>query len=87
MSAGIKLGWAFFALIVVLLLSYGLTRGIFFGSTTQFHPKSPGIPDFYSYECRYLYADGFRLKWSGGTGATPQAASEDSFCPLLASES
>lgn len=87
MSAGIKLGWAFFGLFVVLLLGYGLTRGIFFGTTTRYHSSSPGIPSHYSYECRYLYADGLRLKWGGGTGPTPDAAAEDgSYCPFLATE-
>ena len=86
MSAGIKLGWAFFGLFVVLLLGYGLTRGIFLGSTTKFHAKTSGN-GFYSYECRYLYADGRRLKWGGGVGDTPGDAADDgAYCPFLALE-
>jgi hypothetical protein len=84
MSAGIKLGWAVFAVLVILLLGYGLTRGIFFGSTTRYHS---GNSAYYSYECRYLYADGFRLRWGGGTGHTPEEAADDgSYCPFLANE-
>ena len=85
MTAGIKLGWAFFGLVVVLLLGYGLTRGIFVGSTTEYHASMGG---FYSYKCRYLYPDGVRVKFGGGTGKTPNEAkaSSDGFCPLLGSE-
>lgn len=86
MSAGVKLGWAFFGLLAVLLFGYVLTRGLFVGSTTKFNPSSSGR-GFYSYECRYLYPDGVRLKWGGGTGASPEEASNDGgYCPLLASE-
>ena len=85
MTAGIKLGWAFFGLVVVLLLGYGLTRGIFVGSTTEHHASMGG---FYSYNCRYLYPDGVRVKFGNGTGKMPNEAKASSygFCPLLGSE-
>jgi hypothetical protein len=84
MSSGIKLGWAFFGLLVVLLLGYALTRGLFMGSLVKFEARSSG--GYFAYYCRYLYPDGVRLKYGGGTGSNPTEASENAFCPLLASE-
>jgi hypothetical protein len=85
MSAGIRLGWAFFGLLVVLLFGYGLTRGIFVGSMTEYQASMGG---FYTYNCRYLYPDGVRLRFGGGTGKSPDEAinSATGVCPLLATE-
>ena len=84
MTAGAKLGWATFSLVVVFLFGYGLTRGIFVGSTTEYEASMGG---FYFYNCRYLYPDGVRVRFGGGTGKTPNEAeaSSDGFCPLLGS--
>jgi len=85
-TPGIKLGWAFFGLIVVVMLGYGLTRGVYVGSTTKYN-SGIGSKPYYSYHCRYLYADGVRLKFGGGTGATPEeAADDDTHCPFLAND-
>ena len=82
MSAGVKFGWAFFGLLVFSLFGYGLTRGIFVGSTTEYQASMGG---FYTYNCRYLYPDGVRLRFGGGTGKTPEEAiiSSRGVCPLL----
>jgi len=80
MTAGVKLGWAFFSLVVVFLLGYGLTRGIFVGSTTEYEASMGG---FYFYNCRYLYPDGVRVKFGGMIGATPNEAIANADCPLL----
>jgi hypothetical protein len=80
-SAGIKLGWAFFGLLVALLFGYGLTRGIFVGSMTEYQASMGG---FYTYNCRYLYPDGVRLRFRG-VGKSPEEAmiSSSGICPLL----
>jgi hypothetical protein len=85
MTAGVKLGRAFFILVVVFLLGYALTRGIFLGSTTEYEASMGG---FYFYNCRYLYPDGVRVKFGGGTGKTPNEAKESwgGVCPLLGSD-
>ena len=85
MTIGVKLGWAFFCLVVVFLFGYGLTRGIFVGSTTEYEASMGG---FYFYNCRYLYPDGVRVKFGGGTGKTPKEAKESwgGVCPLLGSD-
>ena len=84
MTIGVKLGWAFFCLVVVFLFGYGLTRGIFVGSTTEYEASMGG---FYFYNCRYLYPGGVRVRFGGGTGKTPSEAeaSSPSFCPLFGS--
>jgi hypothetical protein len=65
-----------------LLLGYGLTRGIFVGSITEYQPSMGG---FYTYNCRYLYSDGVRLRFGGGTGKTPDEAiiSSSGVCSFL----
>ena len=85
MTASVKLRWVFFGLVVVALLGYGPARGIFVGSTTEYEASMGG---FYFYNCRYLYPDGVRIKYGGGTGKTPNEAkvSWGGFCPLLGSD-
>jgi len=56
-DTGLKLGWSFFGLIVVVMLSYGLTRGLYVGSTTQYNAGVGANTAYYSYHCKYLYAD------------------------------
>jgi hypothetical protein len=82
MTVGIKLSSAFFGLVLVILLGYGLTRGIFVGSTTEYVASMGGL---YYHNCRYLYPNGVRARFGGVIGQRPNEvdASSDRFCPLL----
>ena len=75
-------GWAFFGFAVLVVIFYGLSLGIFVGSSTKYN-TSKGGGDFYSLECRYLYLSGVRTIWGGGTGLTPEEAAHDGFCPTF----
>ena len=79
MAAGANFGWAIFSLVVVFLFGYGLTRGIFVGSTTEYEASMGG---FYFYNCRYLYPDGVRVKFGGMIGATPNEAKANGGLPV-----
>jgi hypothetical protein len=82
MSAGIKFGLVFFGLLVVSLFGYGLTRGIFVGTMTEYQAYMGG---FYTYNCRYLYPDGVRLRFVGVMQSPDELTlSTYSVCPLLA---
>lgn len=82
MSPAIKLGWAFFALIIVALIGYLLTRGTFIGTTVTTERLSDGQV-YYARRCRYLYASGVRLTLSGGDSTAFEEAKVAGYCPLL----
>jgi hypothetical protein len=73
----IKLGWAFFALTVIVAAAYALDHGIFVGSQVRLnfagfldHP-----PSTYLKECRYLFITGIHSQPSQ-TGTTPEEADQ-----------
>ena len=73
------IGWAFFALVIALIIGYLLTIGIFIGSV--FTPFQYGNQTHYSRQCNYLYLSGTRYKFSGAVGPTRQdVENETYFC-------
>jgi hypothetical protein len=78
-----KLGWAFFALAVIVAAAYALNRGIYIGSSTDPFTMSNGV--FYAKHCRYLFPSGVVLTSAGGSvGRTEAEAERDQwFCPLF----
>lgn len=86
-----NVGWAFFGLIVIVLASYALNKGLFIGSSTEvFDENNRKCADpwpcndvhrtFYRQTCRYLYLTGIERD-EGWRGQTREEASHH--CPLL----
>lgn len=78
-----KLGWAFFCLAVVVMVAYGLNRGIFIG--TSIDSQVLGGTIIFAKHCRYLFPSGIHLTSRGAIGYTrSEAESKDSSpCPLF----
>src|SRR3974390_1759709 len=67
--------WTFFGLIVIALIIYAFSRGIFIGSEAVFLKMSDGS-GWYTYQCRYLYLTGVRRHLDPGIMApSPEDAS------------
>jgi hypothetical protein len=76
LSARVKL--ALFCLVLITLLGYSLTRGVYVGSEVQF--KRAG---YYVGYCKYLYPSGITLKSYGVGDIRDQASLASSHCPFL----
>lgn len=73
MTPALKLGWATFALVAVVLVAYSLNQGVFVGSSI-----GPGYADpllRYHKQCHYLFPTGV-AKISSAFGRTPEEADE-----------
>jgi hypothetical protein len=73
-------GWAFFGLIVVVLIFYLLNRGVYFGYDIERKLLRDGSAFFHK-QCRYLHLSGIDRKYAGGKDDYIEAASL--FCPPL----
>jgi hypothetical protein len=74
-----RLGWAFFALVVVILAGYVLNRGIYIGDTITSYRV--GDRTFFLKHCRYLHLNGTdEVSVAGSFPRNPPAETE---CPLL----
>lgn len=74
-------GWAFFGLVIVTLVGYLLTIGIFIGSSITPFQYAGKIN--YSRQCNYLYLSGTRAKFAGVVGRTRddvENSDESYFC-------
>ena len=72
-------GWAFFGLIVIVLIFYVLNRGVYVGSEINNY-LSDGSPLFHK-DCRYFHLSGISKVYAGGNRDRREA--EDYFCPPL----
>jgi hypothetical protein len=64
-----KLRWPVLGLIVIVLGSYVLTRGLYIGSTIDVSMRQGEGKFLYSKSCRYLYLSGVRD--TGGSSESP----------------
>jgi hypothetical protein len=78
-------GWALFGLAVVVLVGYGLNRGILVGSRIETARLSDDYPvPFYKKHCRYLFFNGIEQVWTSSESTREEA--EKSSCAPLKSE-
>jgi hypothetical protein len=77
--------WALLGLAAVLLLGYGLNRGILVGSKIETARLSDAYPvPFYKKHCRYLFFTGVQQVWTSSESTREEA--EQSSCAPLKSE-
>jgi hypothetical protein len=77
--------WALFGLAVLLLVGYGLNRGILVGSRIETARLSEQYPvPFYKKHCRYLFFTGVQQVWTSSESTREEA--EQSSCAPLKSE-
>jgi hypothetical protein len=77
--------WALLGLAAVLLLGYGLNRGILVGSRIEAAQLSDAYPvPFYKKHCRYLFFTGVQQVWTSSESTRKEA--EQSSCAPLKSE-
>ena len=75
--------WTFFGLIVIALIIYAFSRGIFIGSEVVFLKMSDGS-GWYTYQCRYLYLTGIRRHLDPAIMApSPEEAAAKGLCPVF----
>jgi hypothetical protein len=75
--------WTFLGLIVIALIIYAFSLGIFIGSEAVFLKMSDGS-GWYTYQCRYLYLTGVRRRLDPGIVApSPAEAAARGFCPVF----
>jgi hypothetical protein len=72
-------GWAFFALILVLVAWYFLTKGILIGSDVQTITRPYG--EAYIHKCRYLYLSGIREVIDPQVVIETHEIADQQFCP------
>ncbi len=68
-----RLGWAFFGLIVVALIGYWLNRGLYVGWSVDEDPSGNKGRQWYIMHCHYLFPTGIERSY-GGSGYSPDAA-------------
>jgi hypothetical protein len=74
--------WALFGLAVLLLVGYGLNRGILVGSRIETARLSEQYPvPFYKKHCRYLFFTGVQQVWTSSE-STREEAEQSSCAPL-----
>ena len=77
--------WALLGLAAVLLLGYGLNRGILVGSRIETARLSDAYPvPFYKKHCRYLFFTGIQQVWT--TSESTREEAENSSCATLKHE-
>jgi len=77
-----RLGWAFFALVVIVLTGYMLNRGIYIGHTMTAYRV--GDRTFFLKHCRYLHLNGTdEVSVAGSFTRNTAAETESDFCPPL----
>jgi hypothetical protein len=74
--------WALLGFVVVLLLGYGLNRGILVGSKIESAQLSDAYPvPFFKKHCRYLFFTGVQQVWTSSESTREDA--EASSCAAL----
>jgi hypothetical protein len=77
--------WALFGLAVVMLVGYGLNRGVLVGSRIETARLSDVYPvPFYKKHCRYLFFTGVQQVWTSSESTREEA--EKSSCAALKGE-
>jgi len=76
-----RLGWAFFALVIIVLAGYVLNRGIYIGYTMRSYRV--GDRTFFLKNCRYLHLNGTDEVSVAGSTNNPPAETDSDFCPPL----
>jgi hypothetical protein len=77
--------WALFGLAIVMLVGYGLNRGILVGSRIETARLSDNYPvPFYKKHCRYLFFNGIQQVWTSSESTREEA--ESSSCAPLKNE-
>jgi hypothetical protein len=77
--------WALVGLAVVLLVGYGLNRGVLVGSRIETARLSDDYPvPFYKKHCRYLFFSGIQQVWTSAESTREEA--EKRSCASLKSE-
>jgi hypothetical protein len=70
----VRLGWAYFGLLLAAVLAYELNRGIYVGSEV--------VQVVYYYKhCRYLFPSGITVVKKGGWDSREEA--QNQFCRLF----
>lgn len=76
--------WALLGLAIVLVLGYGLNRGVLVGSRIETARLSDEYPvPFYKKHCRYLFFNGVQHVWTSSESIREEA--EKSSCAPLKS--
>jgi hypothetical protein len=74
-----------FGLAIVILVGYGLNRGVLVGSRIETARLSDDYPvPFYKKHCRYLFFNGVQQVWTSSESTREEA--EQSSCAPLKSE-
>jgi hypothetical protein len=77
--------WALFGLAIVILVGYGLNRGVLVGSRIETARLSDNYPvPFYKKHCRYLFFNGIQQVWTSSESTREEA--ENSSCAPLKNE-
>jgi hypothetical protein len=77
--------WALFGLAIVILVGYGLNRGVLVGSRIETARLSDNYPvPFYKKHCRYLFFNGIQQVWTASESTREEA--ENSSCAPLKGE-
>jgi hypothetical protein len=77
--------WALSGLAIVILVGYGLNRGILVGSRIETARLSDNYPvPFYKKHCRYLFFNGIQQVWTSSESTREEA--ENSSCAPLKNE-
>jgi hypothetical protein len=79
-------GWPLFALAVIVVAGYLLSRGLYIGSTIDVSMRQGEGKFLYSKNCRYLYLTGVR-DVTGGSETPSREGAESTSCALLGSSS
>jgi hypothetical protein len=79
-----KLGWAFFTLVVIATAAYTLNRGVYVGSRVGTFTYATQTK--YVVRCRYLFPSGISVVSAKGDGignTLEQAENSEWFCPFF----
>jgi hypothetical protein len=79
-------GWALVALAIIALIGYGLSRGVYIGSTIDVSTRQGEGKFLYSKSCRYLFLDGVH-DIAGSAETLSREDSERAPCALLGNSS
>jgi hypothetical protein len=74
------MGWAFFALVIIVLAGYVLNRGIYIGGYT-INSYRVGDHTFLLKKCCYLHLNGTDEVSVAGSTHNPPAETDSDFCP------
>jgi hypothetical protein len=77
-----SLGLAFFALVVIALVGYGLSRGLYVGSAIDVSMRQGEGKFLYSKSCHYLYFTGVHDLIHGSESSSLEGAETTSCAPL-----